>query len=127
MNYYFDVLQKYAVFSGRATRSEYWYFTLFNLLVSVILGLIGLLVSRAMGATPSAALLLFDLYALAVLLPGLGVSVRRLHDINFSGWWILLSLVPLGGLVLLVLYCLDSQPGENRFGPNPKGIEATTL
>ncbi len=120
MNWYLDVLKKYAVFSGRARRMEYWMFVLFNIIVSVVLvfvdGMLGLSLGEGVG-------LLSTLYGLAVLLPGIGVAIRRLHDTNRSGWWLLIGFVPLIGLiVLLVFMVLDSTPGENRFGSNPKGI-----
>jgi len=119
MNWYLAVLKKYAVFSGRASRPEYWYFVLFNLLVSIGLSMIdGVLGSFS---EEGGVGLLSGLYALAVLLPTIGVSVRRLHDIGRSGWWVLIGLVPvIGTIVLLVFAVLDSQPGANEYGPNPK-------
>jgi uncharacterized membrane protein YhaH (DUF805 family) len=106
MNWYFEVLRKYAVFKGRARRKEYWMFVLFNIIIGLILGFIGILGT---------------LYMLAVLLPSLAVGVRRLHDAGRSGWWLLIGLVPIiGGIVLLVFFVQDSQPGENEYGPNPK-------
>lgn len=118
MNWYLDVLKQYAVFTGRARRKEYWMFFLFNLIAAVVLGIIdgvlGLSLSQGMG-------LLGSLYALAVLLPSIGVTIRRLHDTNRSGWWCLIAFVPLiGGIVLLVFMLLDSTPGDNQYGPNPK-------
>lgn len=120
MNWYLDVLKKYAVFTGRARRKEYWMFALFNIIVAVVLGIVdgalGLSVGGGMG-------LLGSLYALAVLLPGIGVSIRRLHDTDRSGWWLLIAFVPvIGAIVLLVFMVLDGTPGENRFGSNPKGV-----
>jgi len=115
MNYYLAVLKKYAVFSGRAGRAEFWYFTLFSIIISLVLSLASALVgdnSNILGL----------LYSLAILIPGIAVSVRRLHDTNRSGWWILISLIPLiGFIVLLVFLVQDSQPGQNQYGPNPKG------
>jgi uncharacterized membrane protein YhaH (DUF805 family) len=123
MNWYLDVLKKYAVFSGRARRKEYWLFFLFNLIITLVLGFIdgaAGLASETTGYGP-----LGGLYALAVLIPGLAVSVRRLHDTDRSGWWLLLFLVPiLGALVVLVFMVLDSQEGSNQYGPNPKGAAA---
>lgn len=120
MNWYFEVLKKYAVFNGRARRKEYWFFTLFSVLISMTLGLIesktGLPGLWASGAGPLSAL-----YSLAVLIPGLAVSVRRLHDTGRSGLWLFIALVPcIGGIVLLVFMIEDSQPGDNQYGPNPK-------
>jgi uncharacterized membrane protein YhaH (DUF805 family) len=114
MNWYLLVLTKYAVFDGRARRTEYWMYTLFNVLIAVGLSLI----DRLFGQHH----FLYSLYLLAVLLPSVGVSIRRLHDTDRSGWWLLLAFVPVvGAIVLLVLMCMDSQPGGNEYGANPKG------
>ena len=118
MSWFIAALKKYAIFRGRACRSEYWYFVLFYLLIHIVLGLMdGILGSqRREGAG-----LLGSLFALAMLLPTLAVAVRRLHDIGKSGWWLLVSLVPLiGGLIPLVFAVRDSEPGDNAYGPNPK-------
>ncbi len=114
MNWYLGVLKQYAVFSGRSRRKEYWFFTLFNLIISMGLSFIeGLLGMPAV---------LTGIYALGVILPSIAVAIRRLHDIGKSGWWLLIGFVPLiGGIVLIVFACMDSQEGENRFGANPKG------
>ena len=118
MNWYFEVLKKYAVFDGRAHRTEFWLFFLFSFIISLFLGVIVGLVGSLWFIT--------TLYALAVLIPGLAVSVRRLHDTNRSGWWILTGLVPiLGWIALLIFYIEDSRPGANQYGPNPKGVQAT--
>lgn len=120
MNWYLSVLKNYATFSGRARRKEYWMFTLFNFIIYIVLtildGALGL-VNYETGFG-----VLSGLYTLAVLIPGLAVLVRRLHDTNRSGWWVLISFVPLIGLiVLLVFACLDSQKGNNKYGAYPKG------
>jgi uncharacterized membrane protein YhaH (DUF805 family) len=121
MNWYLEVLKKYAVFSGRARRKEYWMFALFNILVAI-----GLMIVDGVTGTLSAATgygLLSGLYALAVLIPNLAVTVRRLHDTGRSGWWLLLILVPLiGAIVLLVFMVFDSKDGANEYGENPKLI-----
>lgn len=112
MDWYLTVLKKYAVFEGRARRKEYWMFFLFNIIISIILGAIA-------GALKVPFLAI--IYTLAVLIPGLSVSVRRLHDISKSGLWILIVFIPIiGPLVFLVFMVLDSHPGDNQFGPNPK-------
>ncbi len=117
MNWYLGVLKKYTVFTGRAQRAEYWYFVLFNLIIIFVLGFIdGLL-----GTGGAYGGVLGGIYMLAVLLPSIAVGIRRLHDTDRSGWWLLLGLIPLAGLVLLVFFVLDSTPGENQYGPNPKG------
>ena len=141
MNGYIEALRKYAVFSGRSRRREYWVFVLGNLLVSAVLtwldtalgtqtfpvGSFGLpegTTAPGAGALPEEALnigLLSLFYSLAVFIPGLAVTVRRLHDIGRSGWWLLIGIVPLVGVfVIFVFTLLDSQPGENKYGPNPK-------
>ena len=112
MNWYLEVLKKYAEFDGRARRTEYWMFALINIIVSLVLTF---LLGRVLGGVIPA------LYSLAVLLPAIGVSIRRLHDTGRTGWWLLIGLVPvIGGLVLLVFMVLDSDPGENQYGPSPK-------
>ncbi|MDH5182393.1 MAG: DUF805 domain-containing protein [Gammaproteobacteria bacterium] len=118
MNYYIAVLKKYAVFAGRASRSEYWFFTLFNLIIAIVLGF----VDGAAGliSAESGMGVLGSIYMLAVLLPGIAVTVRRLHDTGRSGWWLLLILIPLlGALALLVFFIFASQEEENKYGANP--------
>ena len=112
MNWYLHVLKNYATFSGRATRSEYWYFILFSSIVVVILSIIDTIINTGG---------MFSwIYTLAVLLPSLAVGARRLHDINKSGWWQLIMAIPLiGYIVLLVFYCIDSKE-DNKYGMNPK-------
>jgi uncharacterized membrane protein YhaH (DUF805 family) len=115
MNWYIEVLKKYAVFTGRARRKEYWMFVLFNVIISFALGFM-----ESLAGGPG---IIANIYALAVFLPGLAVSVRRLHDVGKSGWFMFIALIPLVGAIwLLVLYCTDSQPGENQYGVNPKGL-----
>ena len=117
--YVIEALKKYAVFSGRSRRKEYWYFALFlvalGLLLSLIDGLIGTFNS------PAGIESLSDVFKILLVIPGIAVSVRRLHDIDRSGWWFLISLVPLIGVIaLIVLLVQDGTPGSNRYGPNPK-------
>ncbi|MEE8117985.1 MAG: DUF805 domain-containing protein [Gammaproteobacteria bacterium] len=120
MNWYFEVLKKYAVFNGRARRKEYWYFVLFNIIISIVFAVI----DSATGSF-SAEIgigLLGGIYTLAVLIPSIAVQVRRLHDTDRSGWWLLISLIPfIGAIVLLVFMVQDSKPDENQYGSNPKG------
>ena len=119
MHWYVEVLKKYAVFSGRARRKEYWMFVLVNVIISLVLGLLQVITTGENGTSP--LVWLSSLYSLAILLPSLAVMVRRLHDTNHSGWWYFMILVPfIGVIVLLVWLVKDSDPGENRFGPNPK-------
>lgn len=126
MDWYFAVLRQYATFSGRARRKEYWYFTLFNLIAMLMLTLVDIL--TGLFHAESGFGLISGLYSLAVLIPSIAVVIRRLHDTNRSGWWLLVGLIPLiGAVVLLVFTLLDSQPGANRFGPDPKGMDAAAL
>ncbi len=123
MNWYLGVLKKYADFGGRARRKEYWFFVLFNVIISVVLSMVDMFVGTYNASAGVG--ILTGIYTLAVLLPGIGVSVRRLHDTGRSGWWLLIVLVPLvGAIVLLVFMVLDSQPAQNAYGPNPKAGEA---
>jgi uncharacterized membrane protein YhaH (DUF805 family) len=122
MNWYVAALKKYAEFTGRARRKEYWLFALFNFLICVVL-----VVIDSMGGmiNPMGLGVLSGLYSLAVFVPSLAVSVRRLHDTDRSGWWLLILFVPVIGLIVfLVFMLLDSQPGENRHGPSPKAAAA---
>jgi uncharacterized membrane protein YhaH (DUF805 family) len=119
MNWYLEVLRKYAVFSGRARRSEYWYFVLFNFIISVILSFIDY--GFGWVNTQNGVGVLTTIYSLLVLIPTLAVMVRRLHDTDKSGWWILLGLIPLvGPIVLIVFFCINSTMGDNTYGPSPK-------
>jgi uncharacterized membrane protein YhaH (DUF805 family) len=107
-----SALNQYVGFKGRARRSEYWWFTLFTLLVEVVA-----LIFDAVAGTSFIAIIV----ELALLLPSLAVSVRRLHDTDRSGWWLLIGLIPLVGLiVLLVFFCQDSNQGVNHYGDSPK-------
>lgn len=108
MNYYFKVLQNFATFSGRARRSEYWYFVLFNVIVSVILSLIDVFAGTKY---------ISDIYSIVVLLPAIAVGVRRMHDVGKSGWFILIPIYN------LVLCCTVGTDGDNEYGPDPKTEE----
>ena len=122
MNWYLIVLKKNATFSGRARRKEYWMFTLFN----VIFALVAMILDNVLGvAMPEVGYgPLYGLYALAMLIPGLAVAVRRLHDVGKSGWMILVALIPLiGGIWLLVLMVTGGESKENEYGPDPKTEE----
>ncbi len=113
-----SVFSQYAGFSGRARRSEYWYFTLFNFIVTGVFSVL----SSVTGSTIFSVL--SGLFSLAVLIPGIAVCIRRLHDIGKSGWYLLFVLIPLvGAIILIVWYCKDSMPGENQYGPNPKEVQ----
>ncbi len=113
MNWYLEVLKKYAVFSGRARRKEYWMFLLVHIIIVSVLGFLEGL-AGILGS-------LNAIYGLAITIPTIAVSVRRLHDTDRSGWWLFIGLVPLiGGIVLFIFTVQDSTPGENQFGANPK-------
>jgi uncharacterized membrane protein YhaH (DUF805 family) len=119
MNWYLAALQKYVVFQGRARRKEYWFFALFNLLIMIGLTIIDAFTGNFDRQTGFGLLGL--LYSLGVFLPSLAVSVRRLHDTGRTGWWLLISFIPLiGPLVLLVFLIFDSEQEDNEYGPNPK-------
>lgn len=121
MNYYLAVLKKYAVFNGRSPRAEYWYFFLFNIIISIVLSIVDGIIGNS-GSTAGVGLL-GAIYSLALIIPGIAVGIRRLHDTNHSGWWLLISLIPIVGIIwLIVLMATDSNPGENKYGLNPKII-----
>lgn len=114
MNWYISVLKQYAVFSGRARRTEYWMFVLCNIIVMLLLGM----VDKLIGGDNE---LISSIYSLAVLLPSLAVAARRLHDTDRSAWWLLLGLIPvIGTLVLIYFMVCNGQQGPNRFGDDPK-------
>ena len=108
---YVEVLQKYAVFEGRATRSEYWLFLLVHAIISIILGLIPLILDWFV--------VVEVVYALALLIPSLAVGARRLHDTRRSGWWQLIGLIPLVGWIVLIIFMVGKSDDDNRYGPRP--------
>lgn len=113
MEWYLGVLKKYAEFSGRARRKEYWMFFLFNVLIAIALAVV-----EGMVGSPG---VVGGLYSLAVLIPGIAVAVRRLHDTGRSGWWLLISLIPLIGTIVLIIFLVQEGAAEdNDFGANPK-------
>ncbi|MCF8427844.1 MAG: DUF805 domain-containing protein [Bacteroidia bacterium] len=125
MNWYLKVIKQYADFNGRARRTEYWMFALFNIIFIAIAAILDNVLGLTIGENPYG--LFYFSYALGVFVPGLAVAVRRLHDLGKSGWMILLFLIPIiGGIWLLVLFATDGQENENQFGPNPKGQSLET-
>ena len=102
------IMQKYANFSGRAIRSEYWWFVLAYIIAYLVLAI----VDYVLGAQ-----LLTSILSLALLIPSIAVGVRRLHDLDKSGWWLLLGLIPIVGLILIYWFAQPGTPGSNRFGP----------
>ncbi len=126
MSWYIQVLKKYAVFSGRARRKEFWYFFLFNLIMFFVVGLTEVLVWADTHVMVDSQFIY--LYLLAVLLPSIAVSVRRLHDIGRSAWWLLIGIIPyVGPIILLIPMVFDSQEGANQYGPSPKLVEQQPL
>ncbi|MEM8559041.1 MAG: DUF805 domain-containing protein [Bacteroidota bacterium] len=126
--WYREVLSKYADFTGRARRSEYWYFTLFNMLVVICAIAIGGAAVGFYGEGLGTGIFLtvygfVILYAIAMAIPSLAVSVRRLHDTGRSGWWYLITFVPFGSLVLLYFFVVEGDYGPNAYGPDPKGVD----
>ena len=115
MSWYLAVLKKYAVFSGRARRKEYWMFFLFNLIIAFALGFVVGILGAVLHIDLSSVSLI---YSLAILIPSIAVGVRRMHDTNRSGWWLI---VPIANLVFLLL---NGHPNDNDYGPDPKA--ATT-
>ena len=116
MNWYIKVLKQYVDFAGRAQRMEFWMFALINFIIALVLGVVDSMITGG---------IIYALYVLGVLLPYLAVGVRRLHDTGRSGWWLLIGLIPLIGIIILIVFWVqDSQPGDNAFGPNPKAVMA---
>jgi uncharacterized membrane protein YhaH (DUF805 family) len=116
--------RKYATFQGRARRSEYWWFTLFNFIITFVLEIVsGMFTVSTPGQPPNTmGAVLLGVYFLATFLPGLAVMVRRLHDTDHSGWWYFIILVPLiGFILLLVWFCSKGTDGPNRYGQDPLG------
>ena len=116
MSWFIEALKKYAVFSGRARRKEYWMFVLFTVIIYAVLLGIGLAIKA-----PFIAIVFY----VAILLPSLAVGVRRLHDTGRSGWWLLIALVPLVGcIVLIVFLATEGEQRQNAYGPDPKAVRA---
>ena len=113
-----SAFSQYATFRGRARRSEYWWFSLFLLLVGIVASVLDSALGVDFEGSGGPVSLLVNL---AVLLPSLAVAVRRLHDIDRTGWWLLLALIPIVGWIVLLVFALQNgTPGPNRFGPSPK-------
>ncbi|MEP0264097.1 DUF805 domain-containing protein [Dokdonia sp.] len=108
MNWYVKVLKQYADFNGRARRKEYWMFFLFQIIITNVLTYGGI------AADLSILPIISMVYAIATLIPGIAVAVRRMHDVGKSGWYILIPIYN------IILACTDSEPGDNQYGPNPK-------
>lgn len=119
MNWYLKVLKQYADFTGRARRREYWMFALYNMIFAIV----AMIIDNLFGLTIDGFFygVFYLLYLLLILIPGLAVTVRRLHDIGKSGWMVLIPLIPIiGGIWLLVLLFTEGESGTNKYGANPK-------
>src|SRR5438128_1346072 len=115
--------QKYSDFSGRARRSEYWNWTLAFFIAVFGLEIVSIILAAVAKPLAVVMLLVILVVLLGTLVPGLAVAVRRLHDTGKSGLFLLITFIPfVGGLIVLVFMCLDSTPGDNQYGPNPKGV-----
>lgn len=118
MKWFLIVMKKAFVFKGRARRKEYWMFALIAFLIGIATNVIDLL--NGWMLTPAIGVL-SALFSLLIFLPNISVSVRRMHDLGYSGWWVMIILLPiLGPLLLLMMFCYDGESFPNRFGPNPK-------
>ena len=123
MSWYLKALRNYAVFNGRAQRKEYWFFALFDFMFILLAVMLDSLLFSLLG-TEWLASGIPVVYVLAVLIPRIAVTVRRLHDTDRTAWWILVVLVPyLGGVILMILAALPGSDGTNRFGPDPLAVE----
>ncbi|WP_347989423.1 DUF805 domain-containing protein [Methylomonas sp. AM2-LC] len=119
MNYYVNALKSYAVFSGRATRKEYWIFLFFNCIIAFTIGFVSAVIEGFSGMSISSlGNTLNNIYALAVFIPSIAVGVRRMHDIGKNGWWFIFPIVS------LVFLCFKSQPNENKYG-QPSRVDAS--
>ncbi|MZI94136.1 DUF805 domain-containing protein [Vibrio sp. CAIM 722] len=117
MNWYISVFKNAFNFSGRSRRKEYWMYMLFNVIVICVL------YGGALASNSTALSIIFAIYSLITFIPSLSVTVRRFHDLDKSGWFILLNFIPVvGGFIGLFFMCQDSSPSDNRFGPNPKTV-----
>ena len=133
MSWFLTAVKKYAVFQGRARRREYWYFVLFYVIFALVLGVVDGLAGTVhmendiglFGTVRMETDSLFGIiFGVALFLPSLAVSIRRLHDTGRSGWWLLINFIPLIGLIVFLVFAAqDSEPGDNRYGANPKALE----
>lgn len=121
MDWYLKALKNYVGFDGRARRKEYWMFMLFSILISIALAIVDNILGLTWGAGNG---VLGTVYALAIVIPSLALGARRLHDIDKSGWWQLIVLIPLLGLIVLIVWAAtEGNRGDNRFGADPKANE----
>ena len=115
-------LKKYAQFTGRSQRSEFWFFMLFFMILLIVLSIVDKMAFGGEDGAPGMPILTL-LACAALLVPSIAVAIRRLHDTGRSGWWYLIQLVPVVGPIILIVFCAqDSKAGANAYGPNPKGV-----
>lgn len=120
MNWYLKVLKQYADFNGRARRTEYWMFALFNVIFTIIAAVLDSILGLKFSPEIPYGFI-YLIYSLAMLIPSIAVGVRRLHDVDKSGWFYLIAFIPIiGGIWLLILFCTEGTPGRNQYGINPK-------
>jgi uncharacterized membrane protein YhaH (DUF805 family) len=123
MNWYIDVLKKYAVFSGRTCRKEYWFFALFNFIIGLILSLLTLI-----PIVGNIFVIISFAYSLGIIIPAIAVTIRRLHDIGRSGLSLFFIFIPLIGIIMLIVFMAkDGVSGENQYGRNIKSVEINDL
>jgi uncharacterized membrane protein YhaH (DUF805 family) len=122
MEWYLLAWKRAADVSGRSRRREYWTFQLVNMAIAVCLAAILAVVVSQEAAKPDSVIQVVGGFFLITFIPSFTCGIRRLHDIGRSGWWFLLGFVPLGGLVIFVFSLMDSEPGANEYGGNPKGL-----
>lgn len=111
-NWKLVVLERYAKFDGRSGQGEFWWYYLANIIIYAIVVILGLVIHEVV-------FFLFALYVIATIVPSIAVAIRRLHDTDKSGWWLLIGLIPFGGIVLLVFYIMSGSPHQNRYGDAP--------
>ena len=113
-NYVNVITKKYMLFTGRSRRREFWMFVLANIVVAIVVGILNGILFRSVNVLPF-------IYSLAILLPGLGLGIRRMHDVGKSGFWLLINLIPLVGTIIYLVFCATpGDAGANAYGPDPK-------
>lgn len=120
INWYLTALKKYAVFSGRAQPAEFWFFYLFSFIITI--GLIVIDIILGLYNEDTGMGFISTIYSLLVIIPGLAVGARRLHDIGKTGWWQLIAIIPIIGTILLIIWWASNGKEENQYGKNPKNI-----
>jgi len=114
MGYFIDVIKRYKDFSGRSTRTEYWMFILYYVITSIIVNIVDYFLGTGF---------LSLIFAIVIWIPSISIAARRLHDIGRSGWWQLIGLIPVIGVIVLIVFLVQDSHDENEYGPNPKLIK----